>query len=376
MTRPVGYYVHHQGAGHLHRALRVARRLDRPVTLLGTGLAGTDATILDLPDDRLSAAFAGEDGEPERPASFHYAPLGHDGVRGRMARLAGWMAEADPALVVVDVSVEVALLARLLSVPTVVVRLAGERVDVPHLEAFRAATRLVAPFPAALEAASTPDWVRRKTLYAGLLAERPAALGEGDGRVVVLLGRGGGGPSGADLVAAARAVPDRAWHVIGLGGAEMAEAAPNLHLHGWVDDVPDRLASASVVVGSGGDGVVAAVAAAGKRFVCLPQDRPFREQAAKAEGLARIGAAIVRDVWPAAAAWPALLAEAERLDPARLAALVPEDAFGALAGAIGAVADGSDLRLRTPGPAGDGPRRSPPAPGAAGSRGPATDPAR
>ena len=340
--RPIGWYVHHQGAGHLHRALSVARHLRRPVTLLGTGLAGLAIPALDLPDDRLASEFAGRDGEASRPQAFHYAPLGHAGVRHRMAALARWIGEHDPVLVVVDVSVEVALLARLLSVPTLVVRLAGDRRDPPHLEAFRAATRVIAPFPEEIDLADVPGWVRAKTIHAGLLAARASAPGAGDGRIVVLLGRGGEGPSPDDLAEAAAAVPDRAWHVYGTATASRAPAPANLHLHGWVDDVAGPLSMASVVVGSGGDGVLAAVAAAGKRFICLPQPRPFREQAAKAEGLARLGAAIVRDRWPAAGEWPALLEAAARLDPARLAALVPEDAVPAFARIIDAEADRLD----------------------------------
>ena len=67
-----------------------------------------------------------------------------------------------------------------------------------------------------------------------------------------------------------------------------------------------------------------------------------KTEAAKALALAGIGAAIVREAWPAAAHWRAVLADADRLDPARLAALVPEDAVGRLAAEIDAIADGLD----------------------------------
>ncbi len=112
-----------------------------------------------------------------------------------MARIAAWVERTDPALIVVDVSVEVALFARLLSVPTVVMRLAGERNDQPHLEAFRSATRVLAPFPAALDAPGTPGWVRDKTFYAGFLGgAAPAPTREGQD-IVVVFGRGGEGGS-------------------------------------------------------------------------------------------------------------------------------------------------------------------------------------
>lgn len=340
--RPIGYYVHHQGAGHWHRACAVAGALTRPCTLFGTFTdvdTGTaPCACVPLPDDRRADAFDGRDGGGTRPQSLHYAPLAHPGVRRRMGAIAAWIAANDPVLMIVDVSVEVALLCRLLSVPTLVVRLAGERTDPPHLEAFRAAERLIAPFPAALEG-GVPDWVRAKTLYAGFLAPAQAASsGIEDDRIVVVFGRGGAGGGRAALAAAARAVPDRAWHVLGPVVGERVEAPPNLHLHGWVEDVGPALALASLVVGGGGDGVLAAVAAAGKRFLCLPEPRPYGEQGLKAAALARLGAAVVHEGWPTAAEWPALVARSLALQPSVIRGLAETGAVVRIASAIEAVA--------------------------------------
>lgn len=344
MTRGIGYYVHHQGVGHWQRACAIAARLDRPCTLIGT-FAGIDTAeapgpVLDLPDDRLDAAFDGADGAADRPHGLHYAPLRHAGIRARMARIADWAARTDPALLVVDVSVEVALLARLLSLPTLVFRLAGTRTDLPHLEAFRAADRLIAPFPESLDAAGVPDWVRAKTYHAGFLGRtRPAGpAADPAGPVVVVFGRGGAGGTAADLAAAARAVPDRVWHVLGpvTGTAEMP---PNLHLHCWVADVDAWIARAGLVVGGAGDGVVAAVAAGGKRFLCLPEPRAYGEQTEKAEALARLGAALVHPGWPEPTHWPALLRAARDLDPSRIAALHDPEAIARTAGFIAHRAD-------------------------------------
>lgn len=337
MTRGIGWYVHHQGAGHLQRARAVARALDRPCTILGT-LAGFDTAGLDivnLPDDRPlgDGAFDGRDGATGRPEALHYAPLNHPGVRARMARIAAWAERAEPALLVVDVSVEVALLARLLSVPTLVVRLAGTRTDRPHLEAFRGATRLLAPFPAALDGAAVPDWVRAKTLYAGFLGAPAQAPIEAGREIVVVFGRGGAGGDLGDLAAAARAVPDRPWHV--LGPVSGSGAVPgNLHLHGWVPDVEARVARAALLVGGGGDGVVALAAAQRKRFVCLPEERAYGEQTEKAEALARLGAAIVHPGWPSAAAWPGLIAAARAIDPSVIGGLHDPDAVRTCAATI------------------------------------------
>lgn len=345
MRRPIGYYVHHQGAGHWQRACRIVRELDRPCTLIGTFqdivTAGAPGAVLDLPDDRLVEGFDGCDGEAGRPEALHYAPLGHAGIRARMAAVAAWVERADPVLMIVDVSVEVALFARLLSVPTLVVRLAGSRIDPPHLEAFRSAERLIAPFPEVLDIAETPAWVRSKTIHAGFLGAAPSlgAQAQEDGRIVVVLGRGGVGGRFVDLASAARAVPGRDWHVLGpVPDAEGAALPPNLHLHGWVEDVASRLAPASLVIGAGGDGVVAAVAAAGKRFICLPEPRPYGEQTTKATALARLGAAVVQEGWPDVGNWPDLVARASALDPAVIGGLADPEAARGLAARIESIA--------------------------------------
>lgn len=352
MTRGIGWYVHHQGAGHLQRARAVAAALPRPCTILGT-LAGLDTSgldILDLPGDRPlggTAAFDGRDGEVERPEALHYAPLNHPGIRSRMARIAAWVERTDPALIVVDVSVEIAFLARLLSVPTLVVRLAGTRTDRPHLEAFRSATRLLAPFPEALDGASVPDWVRAKTFYAGFLGAPSQPVSETGREIVVVFGRGGAGGDRAALAAAARSVPDRPWHVLGpvTGSGPVPD---NLHLHGWVADVEARVARAALLVGGGGDGLVALAAAQAKRFICLPEERAYGEQTEKAAALARLGAAIVHPGWPPDAAWPDLVRAGLALDPSVIGGLHSPDAVTDCAAAIEALARSFEVRPPAP----------------------------
>jgi hypothetical protein len=346
VTRGIGWYVHHQGAGHLQRARAVAGHLSRPCTIIGT-LSGLDTAgleTLDLPDDRPldgGAGFSGRDGEADRPEALHYAPLGHPGLRARMARIAGWIERTDPALLVVDVSVEVAIFARLLSVPTVVVRLAGDRTDQPHLEAFRSADRVLAPFPKVLETPGTPDWVKAKTFYAGFLGVDAPSGGPAGDDIVVVFGRGGEGGRSAAIAEAARAVPDRHWHVLGPVEGE-GEAPPNLHLHGWVRDVDAFIARAALVVGGGGDGLVARASAYGKRFICLPEPRAYDEQTGKAEALGRLGAALVRTAWPAAREWPALVRDGLALDPTRIARLHDPAGLSRCAQFLGDLADRQD----------------------------------
>ena len=344
MPRPIGYYVHHQGAGHLHRALLIAGALKRPCTLIGTfedDAIPADAVF--LPDDRIGETFEGRDGTASRPEAFHYAPVGHIGVRSRMTRIAAWVAAHDPALMVVDVSVEVALFARLLSVPVALVRLAGRRDDRPHLEAFRAAEILIAPFPAAFEGAHTPAWVRAKTIYVGFLAEltcrhTPPVPFE----IAVVSGRGGDTTSATSIADAARATPTWTWQVYGITSAANDIGPSNLRFHGWVPEIGAVLDRAAIVVGGAGDGLLAAVVARGKRFVCVPARRPFDEQVDKAEVLAGLGVAVVLEGWPKASEWPAVLDRAMTIDGNRLRALHNPHAIAETAAAIDMIASRFD----------------------------------
>jgi len=308
--RPIGYYVHHHGAGHRARADAIARACDWPVVLLGTGIG---AAGVDLPDDRpRSGRFDGDDAAQCRPDALHYAPVDHEGVRRRVASIAGWIAAEKPALMVVDVSVEVAMLARLASVPTICVRLNGTREDPAHLDAFRGASALLAPFSAALEGPATSEWVRDKTMYLPGITAASDARRSIDRRVLVMFGRGGDPGDGTLLARIAAACPRWHWRVIG-PATRPAHAPANLVFAGWVDSAEREIAEASLVIGAAGNGLVGAVLAADRPFICIPEPRPFGEQQAAADRLGELGAALVLPCWPNADDWPQVLEAAMSL---------------------------------------------------------------
>jgi len=315
----IGYYVHHQGDGHRQRALAISSCAPERFVLMGTGLAQQSAgPVLALDDDRPVSAAAVE---PASPLDcLHYVPMRHAGIQRRVAQVANWIAQNQPALIVVDVSVEIAMLARLASIPTVYVRLAGRREDAGHLQAFRAARWVLAPFHEELDDLSVPEWVRAKTRYV------PGLIGTGvetmpDPRAVLVVnGRGGGILDGETLAAAASATPDFRWRVIGPASAPRA-CPENLEFRGWVSNAEEEIGNAGIVVGTAGDGVVSAVIAAGRPFVCLPQDRPYGEQLAKARRLAALDAALVFEHMPSAGEWRGILERARALNPSRLTAL-------------------------------------------------------
>jgi hypothetical protein len=200
------------------------------------------------------------------------------------------------------------------------VRLAGLRTDPPHVAAFRSARGLLAPFDARLDEPALPAWISNKTFFAPGLCERPCTAAQ-DGRLLlVILGRGNGRPHDPDkLIAMARNLP--AWQIRVLAEVrELPDLPRNLDLAGWVGDVAAEIGSASLVVGTAGDGVVNLLLASHKPFICIPETRPYDEQLSKARALGQQGVALTLESWPEASRWPSLVDEA--ID---LAGLAPHD---------------------------------------------------
>lgn len=293
----IGWFAHHHGSGHLARSRAVRQHLTAPSALL------TSAST-DLRDRSLGPVVALPlDDDPPGPhepvaAPLHYAPVGHDGVQRRAAAIAAWVARVRPSLCVVDVSVEVTMLLRLLGVPTVVLRQHGRRTDRAHRNGLDAATHLAAPFPERVDTPGAPVLHRQRTCHAGWVSrfdERPP-VGVHDARrrlglpldvpvLTVLLGRGDATPT---LVAPlARRLTG--WHVVAVGSDEPAH--PAFLPQGVVTDPWPHLCAADVVLTAASNNCVAEARASGRRLVVVPMERPFGEQADKAACLDRAGEA-------------------------------------------------------------------------------------
>ncbi len=305
----IGWYVHHHGAGHAARLNATLPHLPDVVALTSApGELGCER--IELPLDL--------DDDPEDPTAggtLHWVPVGNAGLRERGARIASWIEEARPEVLVVDVSVEVALLGRLLGVPTVVVGQRGVRTDPAHQLAYAQAAAVVAPWTAASH--HEGDGLPAGTLFTGAISRLDGvAFGPPTSDdVLLLLGAGGHEVAAEQVLAAAASTPERTWHLAGPHDI----TAPNVVAQGPRADVPALLQRCSVVVGSAGGNVVAEVAAARRPYVCLPQERPFAEQRRQADALAALGVAEVRTAWPED--WRTVLAAAEARDPSRWALL-------------------------------------------------------
>ena len=287
----IGYYVHHVGRGHLHRARELARVLDEPVVGLSSlpRPAGWVGEWVELDRDDVG----GTPVDPTAHGRLHWVPAGDEGLSRRSAQVSAWLARARPRLVVADVSVEVALLTRLHGVPVVTVVQPGRRTDPAHLLGYDVADRLVAFWPPVATDAllpGVPASVREKVVAVGALSRFPVASPRrrrpGPPRAVVLSGAGGGWDGAM--------TPPHGWEWTVLGRGS------------WTEDPWSAVAAADVVVTHAGQNALAEVAAARRPAVVVAQDRPHDEQL--------VAASFLRS-----APWPAVVEEdwAERLDEAR-----------------------------------------------------------
>lgn len=318
MSRPFGFFVHHQGRGHARRCEEIIRHLDdRPITILSA-----DRSIFGDLDDRIDfVELPNAIGDPsvtqalhnqQTPDAMQCVPLGSEALKANATLIVNFFNRANPGLIFNDVSVEWALLARLCSVPSVKVRMHGDRSDASHVAAYQACAGLIAPFHADLEQSDYPNWARRKTFYSGGLCTTLDAVPERqvarkrlnlplDREVIVVMSGGGGsGANYASLTMAARALPEALWLTAGPVNLEGHETEfTNLRQLGWVENITDVIAAADVIVASAGDNTCHEIARVGRPFLCIPEWRYYDEQVAKARELARIGAAHSCMVWPA-----------------------------------------------------------------------------
>ncbi|WP_409238129.1 glycosyltransferase [Streptomyces sp. PA5.6] len=316
----IGYYVHHQGRGHLHRAMCVASRTPDPVTLLSSlpRPAAWAGSWVSLPTDTADDPL-----DPTAQGRLHWVPLHHPGHRERMGIIAQWIRRESPSLFVSDVSVEAAALARLMGVPVVVMAMRGDRKDPAHRLGYDLADALLAPWPHTVPEPGWPPHWHAKTIHTGSISRYdgrprpPAAAAPATKEVVVMLGAGGTHLTEDHLREAQRTTPDWTWTVLGGrapehragGGPAPDGGSPST----WLDDPWPILCRAQVVVTHAGQNAVAECAAARVPVVVIPEERPHGEQHATARALRAAGLATVRESWPAAEEWPALLAEAAAL---------------------------------------------------------------
>lgn len=333
----IGYYAHHHGSGHCRQADKLAALLpadlQQQLTVF-TSLSADDYKFGVIKDEqivRLSAedelpddVLTGRAGQYWQPSHLHYSPVGNTDIQTRSWQLLNEIRQRQIDLMIIDVSVEVAMLCRAASVPYLYVRLAGERDDLPHLGAFAGALGLLVPYPKMLEAAATPDWVRQKSFYLGFLPDKsskpltyldfvaqlkslsanddirqrldnePAMKQKAHNKywpsiVTVIKGYGGHKAIDAKLPKLRTILPEAL--IISLGPIN-DEVRPFVDIAAHVDDVTPFIVHSDLLLMASGLNGVAQVYRWQTPLVVLPDERPHREQEVMAEALIEKGRAL------------------------------------------------------------------------------------
>lgn len=183
----IGYYAHHHGSGHCRQADKLAGLLPKDcrhkLTVFTTVSAEQfsfsnldEAQVVRLApeEERDDDVLSGRPARQFLPDCLHYSPVGNRDIQQRSWQLLDGIRRFGIDLMIVDVSAEVAMLCRAVSIPYLYVRLAGSRDDAPHLNAFAGALGVLAPFPERLDSLQTRTWVRQKTRYLDFLTTPPA----------------------------------------------------------------------------------------------------------------------------------------------------------------------------------------------------------
>lgn len=335
----IGYYAHHHGSGHCRQADKLAALLPfelcQQMTVFTSlpinayrfsAIAEKQIVRLSAEDQLPEDVLSGRAGEYWQPSSLHYSPVGNRHVQTRSWQLLDEIRLRQIDLMIIDVSVEVAMLCRTASIPYLYVRLAGERNDEPHLNAFAGALGLLAPYPYQLEAAATLDWVRQKTLYLDFMLNKTDKLltfpdfidklitlttnGAIHTRlysrldsvnksvknnhikdliVTVIKGYGGHDAIDAKLPELRCALPNAM--IISLGPIN-DEVRDCVDIAAHVDDVSPFIAYSDLLLMACGLNGIAQAYNYSTPLVVLPDERPHREQEVMAEALIEQGRAL------------------------------------------------------------------------------------
>ena len=324
----LGYYAHHHGSGHCRQIDKLAALLPaearQQLTVFTSLTSDTytfaaidEAQVVRLPaeDERADDVLAGRAGQYWQPASLHYSPVGNSDIQQRSHKILDTIHQRYIDLMVVDVSVEVAMLCRAASVPYLYVRLPGIRDDEPHLNAFAGALALLAPYPRTLESAMTPDWLAKKTLYLDFInteqrnaqtyrdfikdliqlttdEEALSSMLEGKNTptiVTVIKGYGGHQAIDAKLPELRQLLPYA--FIISLGPID-EDKRHYVDIAAEVSDVTPFIEHSDYLLMACGLNAVAQAYDYATPLVVLPDDRPHQEQEVMAEALIAQGRAL------------------------------------------------------------------------------------
>lgn len=329
----IGYYAHHQGTGHMRTALQVIPFISEPVILLSSvpkpDNLPANVTYIELIDDSVAGYEQPDD------SLFMYTPQS-EYVLSRYQQILAAIKEYDITTMYVDVSMEVALFCKTLGLTVGHNVLLGNRDDARHTLLFDACDYYVSDNDPRLDGLSKRHGPKEVQYVGGISRYKKAELQATQTvkNIVITLSPKSERTTMEHFAATAQSYPDITWHIVGPADEEFSE--PNIVMHGTVGNPYELYQHADVIVGAGGHNTIMEAASLGKRFVCIPEDRPYEEQVVAAKALAENAMAVYRPSLPVAHEWDAVFTELEGVDVRSFQSLVDDAAAQKLAHVIAA----------------------------------------
>ncbi len=300
MPYKYAFYIHHHGAGHLTRALAIAEQLPHnEVVFFGSSLATykdllpEDILTIELPFD--TPTDSDRDWTSSELNFLHYAPLNVKGIVERNDRIINFFGKNNRCLLIVDVSVEIALLARLCGIPTVVVRQHGDRSDTPHLLAYESASLLLAPYAKLMAQPIEKEFIQ-KTFYSGGFSKYSGMSIEehssSEDQIAIFFGQGGT-CFDLPLIAQIRRDLPQTFNLHILGTIQNYQAIDGVSYYGNSKNAYPILKNCRIVISNAGHNCIMELGDLRKKIICIPAERPFEEQKIKAKILENAGVAKV-----------------------------------------------------------------------------------
>ena len=295
----IGYYAHSHGSGHCNFAQIFAKKLGTKLCIFTDSdySFNTNSNVVRLANENPDGTEF-DRRKFEEPLSLHYAPVNMRKITIRNQRILDHINQKNINLLIIDVSVEIAMLARVSSVPYAYVRLQGDRSDIPHINAFEGATFLLAYFPEELEPENTPDWIREKTVYLGFISKNmfesksqpwPKEFRK-NGKPNLLYVSGFGGSRRFEFEDL-----DKKFNIFIIGPGNNFDKNANITSIGVVPCTHKYLAHADFIVAGCGANTTSEILTLGKRFVAISENRPYDEQKQLASGLEKMNWAVCID---------------------------------------------------------------------------------
>ena len=277
----IGYYAHQHGSGHCRYAHLLANYFKEDITVFSSYDYNFPGHInqIKLADENPDGTTYGSN-QVDPPGYLHYSPVGQKSIQKRSLEILQSVTAKNIELLIVDVSAEIAALARSSSIPYAYVKLPGDRSDAGHIQAFQGAVFVLAYYPEEFEDPNTPQWLRDKTVYLGFQTlnalKNLTKSSKGLERISVISGRGGNENLEQSIPLVLNRFKDAGMHIFGEFSNRLEH--PNIEYKGFVDDLEKHLAKSDLIVANCGMNTISELLQIQKPLLIIPENRPFKEQ--------------------------------------------------------------------------------------------------